>query len=57
MRQLTGLDAQFLALETPRQCGHVSMLMTLDPAERPGGALELDDVQSLLASRSRSSRR
>ena len=30
MRQLTGLDAQFLALETPRQTGHVGALAVLD---------------------------
>jgi WS/DGAT/MGAT family acyltransferase len=51
VRQLTGLDAQFLAMETARQSGHVSMLMTIDPSSRPGGALELEDVQSLLAER------
>ena len=51
MRQLTGLDAQFLALETPRQCGHVSMLMVVDPSTAPGGALELDAVQALFAER------
>ena len=45
MRQLTGLDAQFLAMETPRQTGHVSMLAVLDPSTRPSGQLELEDVQ------------
>ena len=28
---LTGLDAQFVALETPRQSGHFSGLTILDP--------------------------
>lgn len=51
MRQLTGLDAQFLAMETPRQSGHVSSLMVLDPCTRPGGTLELDDVLALVAER------
>jgi len=41
MRQLTGLDAQFLALESPRQAGHVSGLAILDPGTRPNGRLEL----------------
>ncbi len=51
MRQLTGLDAQFLALETPRQTGHVGALAILDPSTRPSGRLELLDVQNLLAER------
>jgi diacylglycerol O-acyltransferase / wax synthase len=51
MRQLTALDAQFLAMETPKQCGHVSMMMVLDPSDRPGGRLELEHVQALVAER------
>src|SRR5579862_7279580 len=51
MRQLTGLDAQFLALETPRQAGHVGALAVLDPSTRPSGRLELADVHNLIAER------
>jgi WS/DGAT/MGAT family acyltransferase len=51
MRQLTGLDAQFLALESPRQAGHVGALAVLDPSTRPNGRLELADVQLVLAER------
>lgn len=51
MRQLTGLDAQFLALETPRQSGHVSGVAVLDPSTRANGRLELADVQNMLAER------
>ena len=51
MRQLTGLDAQFLALETPRQAGHVGGLAILDPSTRPNGRLELADIQNMLAER------
>jgi WS/DGAT/MGAT family acyltransferase len=51
MRQLTSLDAQFLALETPRQYGHVSGIAVLDPATAPGGKLELGHVQNLIAER------
>lgn len=51
MRQLTGLDAQFLALETPRQAGHVGALAILDPSTRPSGRLELADVHNLIAER------
>ena len=36
MRQLTSLDAQFLALETPRQTGHVAGVAILDPSTAPG---------------------
>jgi len=51
MRQLTGLDAQFLALESPRQAGHVSGLAVLDPNTRPNGRLELADVLNMLEQR------
>ena len=51
MRQLTSLDAQFLALETPRQYGHVSAIAVLDPTTAPGGKLELSQVQNLIAER------
>lgn len=51
MRQLTGLDAPFLALETPRQSGLVSGLAVLDPSTRPNGRLELADVQNMIAER------
>ncbi len=51
MRQLTGLDAQFLALESPRQAGHVGALAILDPSTRPSGRLELSDIQDLIAER------
>src|SRR5919112_3420 len=36
MRQLTSLDAQFLALENPRQSGHVAGLAILDPTTAQG---------------------
>jgi diacylglycerol O-acyltransferase / wax synthase len=51
MRQLTGLDAQFLALQTPRQSGHVGGLAVLDPSTRANGRLELADVHNMLAER------
>jgi diacylglycerol O-acyltransferase / wax synthase len=51
LRQLTGLDAQFLALETPRQSGHVSGLAILDPSTRPDEKLELGDIQRMLEER------
>jgi WS/DGAT/MGAT family acyltransferase len=51
VRQLTGLDAQFLALETPRQAGHVGGLAVLDPSTRPNGRLELADIHNMIAGR------
>ena len=51
MRQLTSLDAQFLALETSRQTGHVGGLAILDPSEMPDGELKLEGVQQLLTER------
>ena len=51
MRQLTSLDAQFLALENARQSGHVGGLAILDPTTAPGGKLELADIQDMLSER------
>jgi len=51
MRQLTALDAQFLALETPRQYGHVAGVAVVDPTTAPGGDLQLADLQDLLVER------
>jgi diacylglycerol O-acyltransferase len=51
MRQLTSLDAQFLAMETPRQYGHVSGIAVLDPSTAPGKKVDLADIQSLILGR------
>src|SRR4051795_13001082 len=51
MRQLTSLDAQFLALESARQTGHVGGLAILDPSTRPGGTLYAPDIHKLLEER------
>src|SRR5581483_10687219 len=51
MRQLTGLDAQFLRLETARQSGHVGALAVLDPSTRPNGRMELADLHNMIAER------
>jgi WS/DGAT/MGAT family acyltransferase len=51
VRQLTSVDAQFLALENARQSGHVGGLAILDPSTTPSGKLELTDVQQMLAER------
>ena len=51
MRQLSSLDAQFLALETPRQAGHVAGLAILDPSTTESGELTCGDIQALLTER------
>ena len=51
MRQLTSLDAQFLALEDRRHYGHVGGVAVLDPSTAPGGRLDLADLQYLIAER------
>ncbi len=38
MRQLSGMDVNFLNMETPTVFGHVSSLSIYDPSEAPGGA-------------------
>jgi len=51
MRQLTSLDSQFLALETPKQTGHVAGLAILDQSTTESGELVVADIQSLIAER------
>jgi WS/DGAT/MGAT family acyltransferase len=51
MRQLTSLDAQFLALESARQTGHVGGLAILDPSTAPGGIVSVATIQETIASR------
>ncbi len=51
MRQLTSLDAQFLALESSHQTGHVAGLAILDPSTTPSGDLTLPDVSRLMSER------
>src|SRR4051794_29680356 len=51
MRQLTSLDAQFLALESARQSGHVGGLAILDTSTAPGGVVDCDAIKHLLEER------
>ncbi|MDP9384365.1 MAG: wax ester/triacylglycerol synthase family O-acyltransferase [Actinomycetota bacterium] len=51
MHQLTSLDAQFLAMETPRTYGHVSGLAVYDPATAPGGEITIKDICRLVGER------
>jgi WS/DGAT/MGAT family acyltransferase len=51
MRQLTSLDAQFLAVESARTYGHVGGLAVYDPATAPGGDLTIQDICRLVGER------
>src|SRR4051795_7682019 len=51
MRQLTSLDAQFLALENSRQSGHVAGLAVLDPSTAEGGRVGCREITELLRRR------
>src|SRR5215218_9183951 len=51
MRQLTSLDAQFLAVESARTYGHVGGLAVYDPSTAPGGELTIQDLCHLVAER------
>src|SRR5205085_4761155 len=51
MRQLTSLDAQFLAMESPTVYGHVSGLAIYDPSTAPGGEVTRKDMCRLVGER------
>jgi diacylglycerol O-acyltransferase len=51
MRQLTTLDAQFLAVESAQTYGHVGSLAIYDPSTAPGGDLTVDDICRLVGER------
>jgi WS/DGAT/MGAT family acyltransferase len=51
VRQLTSLDAEFLAIEDSRNYAHVSGLAVLDPSGAPGGVLGLGDLRGLVEER------
>src|SRR5215210_4803023 len=51
MRQLTTLDAQFLAVESAKTYGHVGGLAVYDPSTAPGGRLGVEDLCRLVSER------
>ncbi|MGK2955757.1 MAG: WS/DGAT/MGAT family O-acyltransferase [Solirubrobacterales bacterium] len=51
IQQLSGLDAQFLAIENDRNYGHVGGLSILDPSTAPDGHLSLDYLIEVVSSR------
>ena len=46
MQQLSALDAQFLALETDHNYGHVGSLAILDPSTAAGGSVTIEEVRA-----------
>jgi WS/DGAT/MGAT family acyltransferase len=51
MRQLTTLDAQFLAVESAATYGHVGGLAVYDPSTAPGGQVTIKDVCRVVGQR------
>jgi diacylglycerol O-acyltransferase / wax synthase len=51
VRQLSSLDAQFLAMESSRTYGHVGGLALYDPSTAPGGTLSSEDLKRVVARR------
>ncbi|MCW2778540.1 MAG: acyltransferase [Frankiales bacterium] len=51
IRQLSSLDAQFLAIEDDRQYGHVGSLAVFDPSTSPTGTLTAETVRDLVRQR------
>ncbi len=51
IRQLSSLDAQFLAIESETHYGHVGGVAVLDPSTRESGELRLEDLTQLLEER------
>src|SRR3954449_6676505 len=51
MRQLSSLDAQFLAVESARIYGHVAFLGIYDPSTAPGATLGAPEIKRLLEER------
>ena len=51
MHQLTSLDAQFLAIESPKTYGHVGGLAVYDPSTAPGGEIRHEDICRVVSER------
>lgn len=51
MRQLQGMDASFVALETPNSPMHIGSILIYDPATAPGGFVRFKDILEFFHSR------
>ena len=56
MRQLQGMDASFVALETLRSPMHIGSILIYNPATAPGGFVRFKDILSFFDSRKQLSR-
>ncbi len=51
MRQLQGMDASFVALETPTTPMHIGSILIYNPATAPGGFVRFKDILAFFQSR------
>ncbi len=51
MRQMQGLDASFVALESARTPAHIGSTMIYDPSTAPGGFVRYRDIMNFIKSR------
>jgi diacylglycerol O-acyltransferase / wax synthase len=56
MRQLQGMDASFVALETRNSPMHIGSILIYDPATAPGGFVRFKDILAFFDSRKQLSR-
>ena len=56
MRQLQGMDASFVALETKNSPMHIGSILIYDPASAPGGFVRFKDILAFFESRMQLSR-
>ena len=51
MEQLQGMDASFVALETPNSPMHIGSILIYDPSTAPGGFVRFKDILGFIESR------
>ncbi|MEZ5709149.1 MAG: wax ester/triacylglycerol synthase family O-acyltransferase [Blastomonas sp.] len=51
MKQLQGMDASFVALETPNSPMHIGSVLIYDPSTAPGGFVRFKDILAFFESR------
>ncbi|MEB3415604.1 wax ester/triacylglycerol synthase family O-acyltransferase [Alteriqipengyuania sp. WL0013] len=56
MRQLQGMDASFVAMETPTSPMHIGSILIYNPATAPGGFVRFKDILAFFESRMQLSR-
>ena len=56
MRQLQGMDASFVALETPNSPMHIGSILVYNPQTAPGGFVRFKDILQFIGERAQLSR-